>query len=166
MRRFLACTLTLALAATVAAGEPLVQPGAARLRMLAALQLTAAARGREAANPSKGCDCCEDVAEAKAKAAHDHLPLLVWIGGCDPEARKTLDASGLKAVHCHADEWFGDRTPRLVFPWDERSASSLPRGQITPTTVGDTLRHRGTPATVRPAQQTSYASAVSVICST
>ena len=163
MRRFLACTLTLAIAAVVAAEEPLVKPDAARLRMLAALQLTAAVRSREAANPSKGYDCCEDVAEAKAKAAHDHLPLLVWIGGCDPEARKSLDASGLKAVHCHADEWFGDKTPRLVFPWDERSASSLPRGQITPDAVSQTLRLRGTPATIR---QTSYAVPVAVICST
>lgn len=141
MFRVLACTLTLALLGVVpvlADDCPTceVKPDAARLKMLAALQLQACARAREAKPVSHGYDCLTDLAEAKRIAATTHKPLLVWVGGCDIPAREALDKSGLQAVHCHTADWCGNATPRLIIPAGDSRWCEVPRGQITPATVG------------------------------
>lgn len=154
--RLFACALitALALAAAPALGDDaggahsptsaVVSPDQARLRMLAALHFAQVAREREGetAKQTRPYDCCEDLEQAKQLAVEKHLPLLVWVGGCDVPARMALDKSGLQAVHCHAKDWLGNASPRLVIPLSDRESTELPRGEITPGTVQTRLQMR------------------------
>ncbi len=86
------------------------EPSATRVKAAAALALARATRERATGAKS---ECHTDLSKAIAAARKSEQPVILWIGmQCEsvPEVRDGL----ADCVHCHADSYNGNATPRLM----------------------------------------------------
>lgn len=115
-------TFAVALVLAVAANAMPSEPEKARI----AVALAEA----EYASATAASACHTDLRVAKAVAARDGRPLVLWVGVrcCDsPEIRDGLSG----AVHCHQDSYAGSDSPRLVVVKDGRAVGDWPAASLT-----------------------------------
>ena len=137
MRAFVILSLLcVALLAFVSPAKADDADDAARRRALALLRL-AAPMDEPAATPIKHQPACiADVPTARAKAAAESRPLLIWVGGCDT-VDKAVRGAFPDAVHCHCDSINGSSEHRLLIPVREGSYAVFDSQKLTKASVPD-----------------------------
>jgi len=138
--RFLAllCLLCAALAiASPARADD--EDEAARLRALALLRLAAPMPDADdvPTPPAKMQSAClADVPTARAKAAAESRPLLIWVGGCET-VDKAVRGAFPDAVHCRCDSLNGSSDHRLLIPLQAGSYAVFNSEKLTKANVPD-----------------------------